>query len=710
MSKEKNLAIKIFQKYGFEYKREFSSQETLVFIIKQAFFDNAAILKLGKTSENKADELKKIGYAVKEHKFTSLEDLESNLFEAFFSTKRTRLSFLNDYKKYTERVLQSYPTEASNYSYIAAPYTKSLNIDSDFQEDDEQGVIENITKEIKSKSPKLILIEAAAGFGKTSTAFEIGKKISESQQDQLVLFAELSRDRQAKVFKHILYHELDRSFPSLPSNLVIDSIQQGKITVILDGFDELLKSNEEENQFEKSEAMLETIGEILKHNAKVILTTRKTALLQGDEFHNWIDSHETDFSVIRYTLHEPAINDWLPTEKIEALSNGGIEISNIANPVLLTYLNYLPSGEFHEISKNPDLIVEKYFNSMLEREQERQELRMSVEHQTALLTRLTDDMIRKNYTKDTRENIIKHFLTNESDTIDKLRQYYPATSRPSRDELANRFANHALLDRSSSDEKIGFINDFALGNFVSNSVITSTDKEWIADEIFVEAAVTSYSPRSLESRKNLWSKLNYSRQFIDEKDQIKLEAALLKSVNINLSGQNISSTHFDSIIFFETSKSSDCTFYECTFKDCLLDLSNMINNNFICCHFYNCDFLNESCDTNSYISCYDHNGEALAAPILAEDPAEEEKDILQLSIEFILEKFWPIGKDSITFAHRPLAIFYSKNNNRINSKQIEKAIVELERRGLIVEAKRKNWIGIDTSKLTEISKLLGRAQ
>lgn len=711
MNKDKTPAIRVFQKYGFEYKKEFSSDDTLVFIIRQAFFDNAAVLKLKNTSKNDTiEELKRLGYAVKEHKFTSIEDLEKSLFDAFFSTKRTRLSFLNDYKKYTEKVLQSFPIEARNYSYIAAPFTKNSNSDHDNQDDEHQSITDNIIRELKSKKPKLILIEAAAGFGKTSTAFEIGKKISENEQDHLVLFAELSRDRQAKVFKHILHHELDRSFPSLSADLVIDSIQQGRITVILDGFDELLKSNEEENQFEKSEAMLETIGEILTNNSKVILTTRKTALLQGDEFHNWVDSHETNFSVIRYTLHEPSISDWLPLNKIEALSESGIEIKNIANPVLLTYLNYLSDTDFQEISVKPDLIVERYFNSMLEREQDRQELRMSIESQVNLLTRLTEDMIRRNYTKDTRENIIKHFLTNETETIDNLRQNYPATTRPTRDELANRFANHALLDRSSSDEKIGFINDFALGNFVSNSALTSLDNEWAADEIFVEAAVTAYSPRSFESRKTLWKKLSYSRQFIDEKDQIKLEAALLKTANCSLNGQNISNTHFDNIVFFQHAQSKDCIYYECTFKDCTFTTKNITNNNFICCNFYNCTFSDEQKDTNTYISCYDHNGEIIKKTTQPENLEEETKDTQEIALEFILEKFWPKGKDSITFAHRPLALFYSKNNNRLSSSVIEKAITELDRRGLIIEAKRKNWIGIDTSKLNEIAKILGRAQ
>lgn len=704
MKKEAPNLIRVFQQYGFEYRREYSDVNSLIFVIKQAFFDNAVIVRVkGFDSEEAAVSLKKLGYAVKEYEFTSIHAIEEILFDAFFSAKITRAGFLKSYDRYIARVLKSFPTEASVYSYISAPYSK--NVGNDFL--DSRDIIKDIIDETRGSEPKLILIEAAAGFGKTSTAFEIGKRISEDDAGKLVLFAELSRDRQAKIFKHVLYSELDRSFPSLPSGLVVDAIQKGRITVVLDGFDELLRSNEEENQFEKSEAMLETIGEILKGQSKVILTTRKTALLQGDEFHNWVESHDKDFSVVRYTLHEPEIGDWLTGEKIELLESSGINIKNIANPVLLTYLNYLPEADFIQIAGEPDIIVEKYFNSMLEREKERQELLMSTKDQINLLTRLAEDMIRKNYTKDTRENIIKHFLISESDVIEMQRQNYPAPSRPTRDELANRFANHALLDRSRSDEQIGFINDFSLGNFVSNSAICSVDPEWVADEIFIEAAITSYSPRSYDSRSRLWGKLSYSLQYIDEKDQIKLEAALLNVADLKVSGTNINNMQFDGASLFPTQSATECVFYECTFKDCEFNFLNISKNTFVCCHFYSCTSSDYENNNNQYISCHEDGGHILTS---TSDDVSGDGDDEKDAKEFILEKFWPKGKDSITFAHRPLSLFYGKNNSGLSSAEIEAAMRELERSGLTIEAKRKNWIGIDTSRLNEISKILGRVQ
>ncbi|MCO4883409.1 hypothetical protein, partial [Paraburkholderia caribensis] len=72
----------------------------------------------------------------------------------------------------------------------------------------------------------MFLIEAAAGFGKTCTAQEIVNGLIENS-DYLPLYAELSRNRQARVFRHILLDEIDRTFPLLGSRLVQSEIQNG---------------------------------------------------------------------------------------------------------------------------------------------------------------------------------------------------------------------------------------------------------------------------------------------------------------------------------------------------------------------------------------------------------------------------------------------------------------------------------------------------
>lgn len=96
------------------------------------------------------------------------------------------------------------------------------------------------------------MIEAAAGFGKTCTAYELLREIIVNNIGKIPLFSELSRNRQAKIFRYVLLDEIDRSFPLLSSALVRNEIRAGNVPVILDGFDELLheSTNGIENNYE----------------------------------------------------------------------------------------------------------------------------------------------------------------------------------------------------------------------------------------------------------------------------------------------------------------------------------------------------------------------------------------------------------------------------------------------------------------------------
>lgn len=59
-----------------------------------------------------------------------------------------------------------------------------------------------------------------------------------------------------------------------------------------------------------------------------------------------------------------------------------------------------------------------------------------------------------------------------------------------------------LLDRSGSENQgIGFVNEFVLGNFVSENIINDKSNEWIGDKRFIEPAVQSYMPR-IDDEKN----------------------------------------------------------------------------------------------------------------------------------------------------------------------------------------------------------------
>ena len=693
----------VFAGYDFEYRQDFSDECALVFTIQQGIFENAVIVIVDECKYNKSlgTELASCGFSVKEYNFTSVVSVEDELFNGFFAKKRTQQNFLRDYDFHIDKIRASFPDREFEYQYISAPYVKNSS--------DEQlggNIISEIISEIEQDGPKLILLEAAAGFGKTCTAFEIGKEISKSNTGKIVLLAELSRDRQAKVFNHVFYKELARSFPAVTPDLALREIKKGKIVVILDGFDELLKDkNDDGTGFEKTQAMLETIGEILDKNAKVILTTRKTAILQGDDFEDWISTHENDFDFVRYSLREPEINNWLDYDRLERLKESRIDVKNISNPVLLTFLKFTDIESFNVAIRDPDSIVDQYFSSMCMREMKRQNLKLNVDEQSLILTGLAVDMMLFDYTRDSKDNMLKYFSENEYDLIEESRTRYSIDEMPTFEALVDSFSNHALLDRSKSDDKIGFINDFVLGHFVALNLKDAKDREWVAESIFIEAAINSYSSRSLASREAIWNDLAYALDFLSKEQKINLELRLLDRASGHLSEVQFNGTNFETSCFFTDGSVTDCYFHECMFKGCELDFEKVKNCVFISCLFYECTSIGDA-GSNNFISCKEDGGSVLSSS-MKEDLIPEIDNASREVKVFILEKFWPIGKDAISFAHRPLPLFY--RGGHFSPGLVSLTIESLKRDGVLIAANRKNWIGLDSSAhYGLIKELLGR--
>ncbi len=700
--------IRLYTDYGFNYREELSNKEDTVFTITQGVFDNAIIIKNNTSKCSKLeDDLTDLGFHVNTENFTCIKDLEKKLFRGFFSLRRTKLLFSTDYENHIKNITKSFPTSDISYKYIHSSYHKNGNY-----YDNQRDIIGDIQSEINTHGPKLLLIEAPAGFGKTCTAYEIGKIISEQDDDHLVLFAELSRDRHAKIFNHVIQRELARSFPAVSASLVNKEIKTGKIVVILDGFDELLNDREEEKfQFEKSQAMLETIGKMLEVNAKIILTTRKTAILQGDDFDEWISENANKFEFMRYTLKEPSARSWLSNDRASKLAEYNVNIKNLSNPVLLTFLKFIPDEEFYDVIKRPDNIVDKYFNLILKREIERQTLKLDVAEQSALLTRLAKDMVLNNYTKASKESIIDYISYQELELIEKCRSRYEHEFRPTFEEMIEKLSNHALLDRTGFEEKIGFVNNFVLGHFVGIDLL-ETDEEWLADSIFIDAVVNSFSSRTKHKRIEVWRRLSDSLIFLNDDEKVRFEQTLLEQVSGNYQDSQFKEITFETRGLFKNGSASSCLFYECTFNNCLIDFDRLKNNSFISCSFYNCDVSGINTSNNIISPTFDYlSSQALAPSIKETAPGvktlylDNEDDQLKV---FVLEKFWPVGRETIAYAHRPLFIFYRSSNHPVSD--ITKTIDELRKEGLIISAKRKNWIGLDFSgqKMQLIKDILGR--
>jgi len=699
--------INIYKRYGFEPAKS-REDGIYVFTIRSGHFHNADIVNVGgKGDEERVfDEFKRSGFACKIRAYDNTNEVERELFKGFFSVESTRARLEKEYDKHTESIAKIHSDEGT-YSYINSTYTLNDKLG-------EKDVVGEIYTRLSHDKPALFLIEAAAGFGKTCTAFELLKRITSSKSEKIPLFTELSRNRQAKIFRYVLLDEIDRSFPLLSSSLVRAEIQNGNVPVILDGFDELLhqSKNNEGDGYDNTEPMLETIGELLQKSAKVVLTTRRTAIFDGDEFHNWVESHNEDFEIFRIRINEPTLNDWIPQHRLEQLRGLQFPIERLSNPVLLSYLRCITDQEFSDVIETPDLIVQKYFTSMLEREQKRQDLRVLPKSQYAILKHIAKDMVSLNYTAESREYISDLISETFGDALDVARKQYPADERPTLDELIGKLAGHALLDRSTdNDQGIGFVNEFVLGNFCSEIIIEDDSGEWVGSERFVEPSVIATIPRSSEQKRELWNSLSFFLEFRPARERLIYTIALTGRLDTDLLKDSVEDLEITGIQLGVVSAVSEYLFIGCTFNNVILHTDNFDNVTFANCRFYGCDIVSGLTKKDIYnLGCHSDSVEFLDNLSSVGKQTEELIDGQAIDLEaeiYVLEKFWPKGRPTFT-KHRPIKGICAQNN-LFRQDQIIAAISRLKSKNYLFEGDKISFLEINMDHIPEIKTLLGRA-
>lgn len=500
----------LYTQYGFK-ESPTSESGIIVFTYQSGHFHNADIIKLDEdgNDEKAFEDFKRAGYACKTRNYKNIKEVESTLFKGFFSVDSTKNRLRREYEKHAESIAKAH-VDNGTYKYINSRYFINDKLG-------EKDVVSEIYGRLNEKKPILFLVEAAAGFGKTCTAYELLYKLLSCSDEKVPLFSELSRNRQAKIFRYVLLDEIDRSFPSLSSRLVNHEIQNGNVPVILDGFDELLhksKKNSDSDSYNSTEPMLDTIGELLADSAKVILTTRRTAIFDGDDFHEWIEKHNVDFEVFRIRINEPTIEDWIQPDRLTKLLQCEFPIERLNNPVLLSYLRCIPNDTFDESTADPNLIVDRYFTSILERERKRQDLRMLPAAQYDVLRHIAKDMLSLNYTSESKDYISDVIYEKFQAPLDDIRRQYPADERPTLDEMVAKLAGHALLDKNSEDGKsIGFVNEFVLGHFCSEIIMSEFNNEWVGDSRFLEPSVIATLTRNAEKKISFWNSIQFVLEF-----------------------------------------------------------------------------------------------------------------------------------------------------------------------------------------------------
>lgn len=706
-----------FKKYGFEYKKAYSNSSYLTFTFKSGFFHNAEVVQL---SDNKADSedivlkiknLESHGISIKRNKYETLEQIEQGLFEGFFDVENWKNRIRDEYSTYVSSVLDSFPeSEQVRYEYIDAPYTLQVNSSPACSFD--TSIVDDIISDLGTDGSQLILVEAPAGFGKTCTSYEVIERLSAHHSAPIPFFTEFSRDRQARVFGHVFVREVDRAFSQVKSEVVIDELQNGRIVMVLDGFDELLSddsSDSSEVDYDNAEPMLETISELLDKNAKVIITSRRSAIFDGSTFNEWVDRYKDKFNFKRFRIQSPRIEDWLPESRRIALRDVGIDLNQLSNPVLLSYLRALKELNFQDLIKQPEKIVSHYFTAMLEREMERQKLPMKPEEQTKLLTTIAGHMCEGNYTSDHKEKIVELFKSKCGKLLEETRRLYAAKDRPTLDGLATTLATHAFFDRSNQgDGRIEFINEFVFGNYIAESIM-NFDGEWIAsDERFVEPAISSYRPRTSIERSELWEKLEPMSIFLSESDRMAHEIKMLGNVKSDgFSETSVNSIDINSLEFFEDICVSNISFSNCNFQEVVFHIDNMKDATFINCKFYNCKSVSNNvlANTLEFLNCTSNN-QFIAE--LEECNQEDINDgIAELTYQ-IFRKFFQVGSSGCERVHIPLASVYKIQSQGFSKREITKELKKLKRDGLLTDANEGAFIAINLQRMADIKKLLGK--
>ena len=604
---------KLFEQYGYVHKEHNTS--VCVYLLNQGMYHGAEVISLDDTDKSDiVNRYSKLGYSTKLQHFKTVDEAEKYLFTGFFNPKATKADINRRYNEFKEAQLRFYGNSDIEYKYINVPYFVYREADGDIKRGTKD-VVSDIQEEITRKGAHLIIVEAAAGFGKTCTAYELYKSFLNSDQYTKPIFTELFNNRNAKQFKYVLWSEIDKEKDTTAKqDIVIYNIKKGRIPLIIDGFDELLSKdidsghNDQQDDFEQVETMLSTIGELLDGEAKVVLTSRKTAIFAGPEFIDWVEKYNGRFDVVRFQIEKPEIREWLSAERFDNIIKNEVPIDNISNPVLLTYLRNVSDRDFNELLEHPDSITTKYFEHLLNREKQRQNLSIRWEDQMLIFENLANTFADFGIKGESR-SFVKEMLIDYNRS--KLIYYKEAMANgQTLDELADTLTNHALLDRMGNKDFITFINDFVYGYLFGTSLIkdgnTFLQNVKVLPEDHIYLSIASFRYLSKDNKQKLWKKLNDVRKRLSLDLSITADAELLGKIKQSVEVAGINSRQFSNVLFENGScKFKEVSFVDVVFENCLFDIDVFDNTTFIGCKFNNCkvnDIAHKS--SKNHVHCY----------------------------------------------------------------------------------------------------------
>ena len=690
----------LYELYGFSKVKQ--SDDYVVFTYSNGYFYNAEIIKFNNQIEETKlkREFEEAGYSVRIIEYVSLEKTHELLFNGFFAVKNINDRLLKDYELFGE--LQSKKLLGATYEYVEPKCNWNC-------EGEQKDLIFGIYEQIQKPGAQLIILEAAAGYGKTCTSYELIKMIADNCTDNFApIFTELSKNRKAALFRYVLLDEIDRKFTSLSSELVISEIRNGKVPLIIDGFDELIsrsnKNMSDPNSVEDdSQTMLDTIAELFDPGCqtKVVLTSRKSAIFTGDIFEEWKDKHLPKCNVTRVSIDEPTVSDWIGFEKTEYLEKHGIPFASIINPILLAFMRSMEMDKFEETCSNVENVISYYFNSLLERERERQSLQLTVKEQYRIMEQIAKDFVEFEIIAEEISFIRDLFIEIIHDNYKSYRDRYVAIEeRPTEEEFATKLAGHALLNRISPQKnQIGFINDFIFGILIGDCILEDDSILEEMDGKYIDIACTAYASRSDEKKNELLEKVLPQIDRLNYEQQLDTEIKLANTIQRNYESHYFSNRSFQDVFFDGSYGFKKCTFRNCLFKESIFVTRAFEECSFYDCKFYDIEVIRDTTTNRKLIfsaNCVGHEK-------LMKESAYEEANIVTDNYEqIVLKMYWRKGN---RFSRGRLPeMFLLRTPNEETRMGIANALESLKHKNLLY--KEGHYWFVNTEKIKEIKEIL----
>lgn len=705
--------LELYNLYGFECIEQNSNY--LVFTYTSGYFSNAEIVLLSDdfSAEGIQDQYECLGFSVRVVHFNSIEETHNNLFVGFFNEKssnaRTKRDYLNFCQKQTERL------GGMQYSFAPCKYISDKT-------SSDANIVSRIYDQIFESGPQLIIVEAAAGYGKTCTSYELINALISNPQGTVPIMTELSKNRRAQIFKYVLLSEIDSNFRGLTSELVTFEIKNGRVPLIIDGFDELLSksvtsdSPTSEEDEEIAQTMLSTIAQLFDGDstAKIVLTSRKSSISAGDIFNELAEKYLPNCEITRIQLITPSVTSWIGEVKAQILTESGINLDNIANPALLAFIAASDECEIKEHFKTANDILSHYFRILLTRERERQSLLLRPEEQLKIMRAVAKNMVDFDISSCTSQDLelILEVSVSETGNIEEyLRRYEGELGadayQPSAEEFYVKLSHHALLDRlNNKSNSIGFINDFIFGYLIADCIVKAEASNLNLKKIsakFWDLMITAYGVCDQSSRQDLFTLIQASHIAFPLTKQLEMDIHLMHALTHDYNDVYCEAILFPKSFDFSEFHIDNSVFSECIFDGCTIQADTFKNCWFFGCHFYNVKIIGNVAESRGLIfnNC---DGEDLLKTASEYTKVIDAINTDELYERKVLEQYWRPGSDHADRRRAFQTLF--RGNDQQDRQNISDAIDRLFSKQVLVQ--RNNYIELNFSQMAEIKRILGK--